>query len=87
MNKRLFAWIGIGITVFLFGMLVRFGIKGGSGDTSTGGTGIGVIGGADGPTAVFVTRGAGINWGEVTLLLLAAGVVIYFIIKANKGGQ
>jgi len=47
---------------------------------------IGIIGGADGPTAVFVT--SSINWFDITLIgivvVVAVILIIYFIKRRKK---
>ncbi len=45
-------------------------------------TSIGIIGGADGPTAIYLTSSiGGFGWAILGGLLVVAGVVLYFIIK------
>ncbi len=43
---------------------------------------LGIIGGADGPTAVFVSGGPGALW--VPLLLLAAAVLLVVFLRKRK---
>lgn len=46
------------------------------------GSSVGVIGGADGPTAVFVTSRSSVDWDVLLmLLLLAAGVLGYLLLR------
>lgn len=53
---------------------------------SSGGASVGVIGGADGPTAVFVTSPAGFDWGTpLMFLLLAIGVTGF--LRLRKCGR
>ena len=51
---------------------------------STASASIGIIGGADGPTAVFVT--SKVNWPYVCSLIgvIAVTVLVIFIIRRNK---
>ncbi len=45
---------------------------------------VGVIGGADGPTAIFVS--SSVNWGLVigTAVVIAAGIILLFVRKRKK---
>ena len=46
------------------------------------GSSVGVIGGADGPTAVFVTSQSGVDWDVLLmLLLLAVGILGYLCVR------
>lgn len=50
---------------------------------------IGIIGGADGPTAIYVTgthanSGAAVMTGDVCTLILMGVLLVYFIRKRNK---
>jgi len=44
---------------------------------------IGIIGGADGPTAIFIT-GPSVSWGVIALNIVLAIVIAAFIIKKLK---
>ncbi|MBQ7086471.1 MAG: oxaloacetate decarboxylase [Clostridia bacterium] len=44
---------------------------------------IGIIGGADGPTAIFIT-GPSVSWGVIALNIVLVIVIIAFIIKKVK---
>ena len=44
---------------------------------------IGIIGGADGPTAIFIT-GPSVSWGVIALNIILVIVIIAFIIKKVK---
>lgn len=47
----------------------------------TGNTGAGVIGGADGPTAVFLTAGSG---PLAAVAVLAVAICLFLLIRKNK---
>ena len=44
---------------------------------------LGIIGGADGPTAIFIT-GPSVSWGVIALNIVLLIVIIAFIIKKLK---
>ncbi|MBE6987917.1 MAG: sodium ion-translocating decarboxylase subunit beta [Ruminococcaceae bacterium] len=44
---------------------------------------LGIIGGADGPTAIFIT-GPSVSWGVIALNIILVIVIIAFIIKKLK---
>ncbi|MBQ6867491.1 MAG: oxaloacetate decarboxylase [Clostridia bacterium] len=44
---------------------------------------LGIIGGADGPTAIFIT-GPSVSWGVIALNIILLIVIIAFIIKKVK---
>lgn len=44
---------------------------------------IGIIGGADGPTAIFIT-GPSVSWGVIALNIILVIVIIAFIMKKLK---
>ncbi len=50
-----------------------------------GASSIGVIGGADGPTAIFVTGGLGLDW--LGGLLAAAAIVLWFLARHLRKQQ
>ncbi len=46
---------------------------------------IGIIGGADGPTAIFVTSKPDLmHFAAAVLLVIAAGVLVFYILKRKK---
>lgn len=47
----------------------------------TGNTGAGIIGGADGPTAVFLTAGSG---PLAAVAVLAVAICLFLLIRKNK---
>ena len=47
---------------------------------------VGIIGGADGPTAIFVTRKAGFDW-DITLAWVLVGVGILVFLRLRKCKQ
>lgn len=64
--------IEVGISLFFYPM------ENGAGS-------VGIIGGADGPTAIFVTAKTGINWEAVVLsLLLAVGILGFLRLRKCK---
>ncbi len=78
-QKKKWAWLGLALTVAIFGAIVYMGMRSVPS--------VGIIGGADGPTAIFLTGPEkGVNWLEVGLLLAAGALVIWLIIRENKKG-
>jgi Na+-transporting methylmalonyl-CoA/oxaloacetate decarboxylase beta subunit len=77
--KRILAWLGIVIVLALF---FYFGLY----SMSKSAASVAIIGGSDGPTAIFLTRSSGINWIEVVFLVIAGGGILA-LLKATKSNK
>ena len=72
--KRIIAWVGIIAILLVFLYLMVFSMTGGS---------VAVIGGSDGPTAIYLPNSSSVNWVEIFFLLIAGGGIIA-LLRATK---
>lgn len=80
-TQRRLAWAGIVATASAFCLIVYYGLKfTGVGQANS----VGIIGGADGPTQVYLSGTTGVNWIEVSLLLIAGAAIIYLIVMTDR---
>lgn len=78
--KKALAWIGIVATGLAFGSIVNYGFSKN--------TAVAVIGGSDGPTAIYITASkGGVNWTEVLLLLIAGAIIVLLIRKQGRKSE
>ena len=69
------------VTALVLALTCTMGLAG----CSTGSASVGIIGGADGPTAIFVT--SNVNWGMVCCLagiVLVAALIVLIICRKKK---
>lgn len=79
--QRRLAWAGILATASAFALIVYYGLRfTGVGQADS----IGIIGSADGPTKIFLASTTGVNWLEVSLLIIAGAAIIYLIVMTDR---
>lgn len=76
--KRILAWLGIILVASIFFAIVYNGINPP--------TSVGIIGGSDGPTAIFLSARE-TNWVEVILLSALAVGILYYIKQQDKKNE